>query len=60
MNTAAYNSSLSLCVYRLYQHEVGLSCAKNEKFGYGVAVFQGVTNIAINSELIMECYWITV
>jgi len=26
-----------------------LSCAKNEKFGYGVAAFQGITNIAINS-----------
>lgn len=37
---------------RLFEHEVGLSCTKNEKFGYGVAVFQGVTNIAINSELV--------
>lgn len=37
-------------VGRLYQHEVELSCTKNEKFGYGVAVFQGATNIAINSE----------
>ena len=37
---------------RLYQHEVELSCSRNEKFGYGIAVFQGVTNIAINSESI--------
>lgn len=35
---------------RLFGHEVELSCTKNEKFGYGVAVFQGVTNIAINSK----------
>ena len=35
---------------RLFGQEVELSCAKNEKFGYGIAVFQGVTNVAINSE----------
>ena len=40
-----------VCVLgRLYQREVELSCSKNEKFGFGVAVFQGVTNVAINSE----------
>ena len=38
-----------VCFYSLFKHEMELSCAKNEKFGYGVAAFQGITNIAINS-----------
>ena len=47
-----YGSYTCSALDRLFGHEVELSCAKNEKFGYGVAVFQGVTNVAINSKSI--------
>lgn len=38
----------SLC--RLYAYEVEKSCDMNENLGAGIAVFQGLSNVALNCE----------
>lgn len=35
---------------RLYAYEVEKSCDMNENLGTGIAVFQGLSNIALNCE----------
>lgn len=35
---------------RLYAYEVEKSCDMNENLGNGIAVFQGMSNIALNCE----------
>lgn len=39
-------------VSRLYSYEVDKSCEMNENLGSGIAVFQGLSNIALNCECI--------
>lgn len=37
---------------RLYAYEVDKSCDMNENLGAGIAVFQGLSNIALNCECV--------
>ena len=37
---------------RLYAYEVEKSCEVNENLGAGIAIFQGMSNIALNCECI--------
>lgn len=42
-----------MCFYfpcRLYAYEVEKSCEMNENLGAGIAVFQGLSNVALNCE----------
>jgi len=38
---------------RLYAYEVDKSCGMNENLGSGIAVFQGLSNVALNCEFII-------
>ena len=38
---------------RLYSYEVDKSCEMNENLGAGIAVFQGLSNIALNCECVL-------
>lgn len=38
---------------RLYAHEVDKSCEMNEALGNGIAIFQGLSNIALNCEYVL-------
>lgn len=33
---------------RLYEYEVDRSCEMNENLGTGIAIFQGLSNVALN------------
>ena len=35
-------------LFRLYAYEVEKSCEMNESLGNGIAVFQGLSNVALN------------
>lgn len=48
----AYNYGLCGFIFscRLYAYEVEKSCDMNENLGAGIAVFQGLSNVALNCE----------
>lgn len=49
-----YTHNNDLCSFifpcRLYAYEVEKSCEMNENLGAGIAVFQGLSNVALNCE----------
>lgn len=37
---------------RLYEYEVDKSCEMNENLGTGIAIFQGLSNVALNCKCV--------